>query len=224
MKFGTPILTTELSGSLNGITASRARGGIGYFRTRVTPSNPRTYLQTVIRAILSGVAAAWRLTLTTPQRAAWTAIAKTGESGIDRFTAANTQVMLGGSARVDAAPTSADLAWTSIPLSSQMLIGVSSGPNTIGINHAGNGILAAGKLNFFLQSMVQPASRLFPVGNMEFVGTFDIAGTAHPTLNISDFLDTHPDYVSGGKAYMGVVGFKTTGEVTQRVQALIEIT
>lgn len=222
MRIGEITTTTLQRGSLGGLVGSVARGGIQYYRKRSLPSNPRTYLQTVVRAILSGVAAAWRNTLDNTQRAGWTAIAKTGESGIDRYTAANVPIMQSGTARVDAAPASADNAWAAIPISSEFVIAL--GTNTASLNNAGTHYGANGeKINFYLQSQVQPDSRLFPVGNPEYVGTATIAGTVHPSISIADFIATHPDYDATLKASMGVLKFATTGEVSQRIEALVTI-
>lgn len=111
MKFGQPLLTTELSGSIGGATASKSRGGVGYFRVRRVPSNPRTFLQSLVRATAASIAAAWRATLTGTQRAGWEALAGPKESGINVFTAANMQRLINGSAepRVDAFPPTRSL-------------------------------------------------------------------------------------------------------------------
>ena len=60
----------ELSGSLGGITASRNRGG-PFLRMRVTPTNPNTALQSIIRTITQYLAVAWANSLTQDQRDAW---------------------------------------------------------------------------------------------------------------------------------------------------------
>ena len=69
MKFiGT--ISTEMSGSLGGITASRNRGG-AYFRQRVTPTNPNSTKQSQVRTIVQFLSDYWTNTLTQPQRDAW---------------------------------------------------------------------------------------------------------------------------------------------------------
>jgi hypothetical protein len=69
MKFvGT--IAAELSGSLGGIVASRNRGG-GYFRQRVTPVNPNTPRQSIIRTITQELSDRWANVLTQAQRNAW---------------------------------------------------------------------------------------------------------------------------------------------------------
>lgn len=69
MKF-TPLLGTDLSGSLAGITASHNRGG-PYFRNRAIPTDPGTSFQLVVRQAVSDLTSLWYNTLTAAQRAAW---------------------------------------------------------------------------------------------------------------------------------------------------------
>jgi hypothetical protein len=57
------------SGKIGGHVASRNRAG-AYFRTKVTPVNPKTSAQTTVRNRLSGISSGWRA-LTAPQRSAW---------------------------------------------------------------------------------------------------------------------------------------------------------
>jgi len=57
------------SGSIGGHTISRNRGG-QYIRTKVTPLNPQTVAQTIVRAAFGTFSQAWK-GLTTAQRTAW---------------------------------------------------------------------------------------------------------------------------------------------------------
>jgi len=74
VKFG--MIVTEARNKLGGHVASVNRSG-AYFRTRVTPANPQTDLQSLARARLGTLAAAWR-SLTAAQRSAW-------NSAVDNF-------------------------------------------------------------------------------------------------------------------------------------------
>lgn len=63
-------LITQASGSIGGLTFSRAAGGL-YIRARAIPTNPNTTLQSIARNAFSDLVAAWTETLTTAQREAW---------------------------------------------------------------------------------------------------------------------------------------------------------
>lgn len=106
MKFGQPLLTSELAGSMAGVTASSARGGQNYFRVRARPGNPRTVEQSTVRSVLSTLAGRWLHTLTALQRSGWEAIASGISSGINAYIKGNAQPGVDGEAYTDAPPTS----------------------------------------------------------------------------------------------------------------------
>jgi hypothetical protein len=66
-KFGA--IVVDGRGKLGGHVASKNRAG-SYFRTKVTPVNPQTSFQSVVRNRLAGLSSGWR-GLTAAQRAAW---------------------------------------------------------------------------------------------------------------------------------------------------------
>lgn len=62
-------------GSVGGMTFSRNAGG-AYMRARVTPTNPNTPNQQIVRSAMSTLSARWVETLTEVQRIAWAAYAE----------------------------------------------------------------------------------------------------------------------------------------------------
>lgn len=64
-------LISEMRNKLNGSVFARNRGG-NYLRTKVTPINPKSLAQVLVRARLAGFAQAWR-SLSEAQRGAWNA-------------------------------------------------------------------------------------------------------------------------------------------------------
>lgn len=62
-------LISEMRGKLNGSVFSRNRGG-AYIRTKVTPLNPQTLAQTLVRSSFTAVSQSWKA-LTQGQRDAW---------------------------------------------------------------------------------------------------------------------------------------------------------
>jgi hypothetical protein len=110
MKIGNPLISTELSGKLGGIVGATARGGVAYFRRRVTGSNPNTTAQNTARAVMSLLSSNWRNVLTNAQRASWASKAGSNESGIDVYMRGNfQQLYTGTAASVATAPTSVAL-------------------------------------------------------------------------------------------------------------------
>lgn len=69
MKIKWGALVVDGRGKLGGHVASKNRGG-NFLRTKVTPSNPSTLAQTLVRTIFAIISTAWS-TLTGAQRASW---------------------------------------------------------------------------------------------------------------------------------------------------------
>lgn len=228
MKIGNITTTTEQSGSLGGLVGSNARGGVKYYRARVRPSNPRTGAQTNVRATLSGIAAAWRNTLTNAQRAAWSAIAGAGESGIDRYTAANTVVQQGGTARQDTAPASAVLPWLVVPPVADLDIILAGGILSVGLSGDGTDYIAApSRFSFYVQDREQPPSRQFPVGNLRYVGSTTSAGVAPVALIAA--VATNPAWPGlngiaiGERLRMRVLAYNADGRVAGDVEDFVTV-
>lgn len=68
-KFGAIVVAG--SGKIGGHVASKNKGG-AYFRTKVTPSNPRSSAQLNVRSLFTSLSQAWK-GLTEDQRTAWNA-------------------------------------------------------------------------------------------------------------------------------------------------------
>lgn len=128
MKFK-PVLGSELSGSIGGITASHNLGG-AYFRNRVIPSNPNTAFQQAIRSSVGQLTSLWLNTLTAGQRAAWDLYASNvplldalGEpinvSGLNMYVRSNVPRIQAALPRQDTAPSTFNLGdFTAIGVSS----------------------------------------------------------------------------------------------------------
>lgn len=113
MKFR-PLLGTDLSGSVGGVTASHNRGG-AYFRNRAIPVNPNTPFQQAVRGFLATLTSLWNNTLTPAQRTAWDTYAlnvlipdSLGEprniGGLGQYIRSNVPRLQNGLPRVDTAP------------------------------------------------------------------------------------------------------------------------
>lgn len=113
-------LITAASGSVGGITASHNRGG-KYFRARVTPTDPNTTRQQLIRALVADISGRWNSTLTEAQRQAWRLYSDNvplpgplGKvrpvGGLPMYIRSNIARRNAGLPRVDDAPTVFDVA------------------------------------------------------------------------------------------------------------------
>lgn len=200
MKFGHPLLTTELSGSMGGAVASSARGGVGYFRSRTTPANPRTPGQTIVRSIATSIATAWRSTLTTLQRAGWEGLASPTESGINVYTRGNAVAMLSGNPREDDFPASANLAFSPIVVNPVADASAHTVAVTIPVDWSGE---AQGAV---FVSAPQSASRASQQFNFLFIGHTDVDSSGVQTIAVPA---THPAFnmVAGQVVYVRVVPF-----------------
>ena len=101
MKF-TSAFVGDLSGSVGGLTASRARGGVDYFRFRATPVNPNTARQVTVRSALSQLSQLWQTALTAGERDSWIfEVDGTELQGLNAYQRANVPRIQAGLPRVD---------------------------------------------------------------------------------------------------------------------------
>lgn len=217
----TSVIFDTMSGKLGGAVAAKARGGIQYLRKRVIPSNPQTANQSFIRAAMTGIAAAWRSTLTSVQRAGWTELAHADESGIDVYTASNVQVVRAGLARVDAPPTTRSAAFANTPAIVGNLYDQDTDAANITITNGARAVTTGGKLNVYASSGNQSPSRLAQQHPYTYVTTIPQTGsTTSPVINLDDFLAApwSEGTVDGDKiGYVRVVGVETDGRVTSDI-------
>lgn len=107
-------LLTQASGSVGGVTFSRAKGGM-YIRARSMPINPDTVYQQAVRQAQGTLSARWQTTLTPTQRSGWEIYAanvprrnRLGDtinlSGIAMYTRCNVPRLQAGLAIVDDGP------------------------------------------------------------------------------------------------------------------------
>lgn len=104
----------DMRGKVNGTVFSKNRGG-AYARTKVTPTNPQTLAQNLVRSVLTGLSQAWRA-LTAAQRSAWNAAVggfpRTNVfgnpktlSGHQLYVGLNAQLEAAGAATISTPPT-----------------------------------------------------------------------------------------------------------------------
>lgn len=199
MKFGSPLLSTELSGALGGVVGATARGGVGYFRARVRPGNPKSYAQTLLRSIMTSLSGYWATTLTGTQRSNWEGISPAESSGIDTFIKGNMQNALAGHATVADAPAS--LALGNTPIAT---ITVDASSKTIAFTGF---VTSADQELSVYATRDQAASRLSRQFSYQYVGHAEVAETSvlipstHPLYNLQ----------AGDVCYVRVVPYGAEG-------------
>ncbi len=189
------LLATDLSGSVDGITASRNAGG-AYFRARAIPVQPNTPQQQTVKGLFSQLATLWSGTLTQTQRDQWTVYAQNtpitnriGEviflSGLAWYQACNIPRLQAGLARVDAGPSIFGLAELTPPT----VAAISAAADTVNIGFTSTDAWAneAGGALLVLASRPQSPAINFFKGPYRFAGS--VPGAATPptspaTLNL----------------------------------------
>lgn len=110
-------IVADARGKVGGIVMSKNKSG-AYVRTKVTPANPRSSAQMTVRSTFGALAQAWSGTLSSGDRATWTAFAQTYPrrnifgnvvtlNGLNQYVANNQVVsLLGNEVNNDAPPSS----------------------------------------------------------------------------------------------------------------------
>lgn len=199
MKF-LPLLGTDLSGSLGGITASHNRGGM-YFRNRSIPVNPNSPRQIIVRNALSELVTAWNNILTAAQRSDWEDYAAnvpvTDVLGQSRFLSgqqwylkANSPRTGAGEARIDDAPVTFTEATLSIGSIGTIVPGAADvGTVEINFTNTDEWAIADGGFLFAQLGIPQNGSINFFKGPFRFAGSEAgaIVPPATPLILVSPF-------------------------------------
>jgi len=179
----------DARGSIGGQTASRNRFG-NYLRARITPVNPQSSRQNVVRAIIQLLSQAWSNILTQAQRDAWEVYAsnivrqnKLGAqiflTGFNHYIRSNTPILQALDTRVDIGPVN-----LSLPPGDPLMIGT--------VDEAGQQISVAfddtfdwvdqddGHM-FLYMSEPKRAGTNFIGGPFRFAGAIDGDSTTPPT-------------------------------------------
>jgi len=144
-------LVSDMRGKLNGSVMSKNRSG-SYVRNKVTPSNPQTSAQMLIRGIFSEITKGWS-NLTDNQRQSWENSVEAFQgtnifgdsvkpSGKTLFQKLNQNLMITGQASVTTCPTPAELPYATV---SSAIFDVSDGELLV----ASAGSLTGAKVLFF---------------------------------------------------------------------------
>jgi hypothetical protein len=186
VNFGTTI--NDARGKIAGVVASKNKSG-AYFRTKVTPANPRTTYQQAVRATFAQLSQDWSNTLTDSERGAWTTFAATFTVN-DVFGNAIHLNGLNMYVRINAALTNAGLAILSLPPASPATTPIATqGPlvatastHVLSIDQT-NADDASGNLLYIFATGNTPPGRSPTPSGFRFIGTFAQQALAGATLD-----------------------------------------
>lgn len=183
------LLATQLSGSMDGITASHNKGGT-YFRNRATPTNPSTSFQMTIRNAMGILTTRWLDDLTQAQRDGWQTYAdnvtltnRVGDainvSGQNMYVRSNVSVIQIGETIIDDAPVMFNLGSFTEPT----VASADSGSQlvAIGFDNTDDWANETGSHMIVYISRPQNASINFFKGPYQFADTIDGDDTTAPT-------------------------------------------
>lgn len=175
-------LVSEMRGKLNGSVFSKNRGG-AYIRTKVTPVNPQSLAQGLVRATLTNLSQAWR-GLTEAERLAWCGAVSsfTGTdifgdiktpSGINLFNKLNLNLATIGVAPINLPPLPQSVGYVD-----SLALTASAGGNTISAAYTAIGG-SAGQTVVVEATSGLSAGKNFVKSEYRVIGTF-AGGAATP--------------------------------------------
>lgn len=183
MLFSSPVYS-KASGSIAGLTYSHNRGGM-YTRARVTPTDPASTRQLIIRGAMATLAPAWLNDLTSVQRAGWKTYGdnvsmtnRLGETvyltGQQHFLRSNVPRIQFGLTMLTTAPTTYNLGTFTMP-------SIASAYDDLDINITFDNTDAwaglSGAQMLLWGGLEQNASRSFYKGPFRSMGAIEGAGT-----------------------------------------------
>lgn len=212
-------LVTNLSGSMNGVTASHNRGG-AYLRDKAIPVNPSTVFQTAVRDLFASLASAWVNILTTTQREAWGIYADTvpvtnaiGDphfiTGLAWYQAMNVPRLQAGLDRVDDGPTNFSRADLTLPTADPP----DAGADTVDVNFDDGDAWAnevGGGLLVFISRPVNASVNFF-TGPYRFAGL--IPGEAAPPTS-PESIDLPFPIAPGNKIFLRYRAVEADGRIS----------
>lgn len=178
-------IVSEMRGKLNGSVFSKNRGG-AYIRTKVTPVNPQTLSQGLVRATLTSLSQAWR-GLTEAQRLAWAGAVSSftstdifGDiktpSGINLYNKLNLNLAAIGEAPIDTPPLA-----VSVGYFDTLSLAADASANTIAATFTDIGV-DAGQTVLVEATPCLSAGKSFVKSEFRQIGTFAGGSTSPQAL------------------------------------------
>lgn len=226
VKFGA--MVNDARGKMDGVVYSKNQYG-AYVRQKVSPVNPLTARQTLVRQRLSNLSKYWGGTLTAAQRAAWNGFAKLNPvvdvfndkqqlSGLAAFVRLNSAILNSSDTQIDTPP--ADLLVTGL---ASVTITASSGPSVVSIAFTATPLPAGHKLYIWATPGLS-AGITFYKPFLRFVGA-SAAAQASPYVATVPYTNKFGDTVSGQQiGFLIAVIDGTKGAIAPGLAALVTVT
>lgn len=206
-------IVSEMRGKLNGSVFSKNRGG-AYLRTKVTPVNPQSLAQGLVRNTLTNLSQAWR-GLTEAERTAWNSAVSNftstdifGDiktpSGINLYTKLNLNL-----ANIGVSPISTPPSPVSVGYVDTLSLAAAAGAGTIAATFTSVG-LAAGQTVVVEATPNMSAGKNFVKSEYRVIGTF-AGGAASPQAIGAMYVAKFGAMTAGQKLF---VRFKCVDDAT----------
>lgn len=197
-------IVSEMRGKLNGSVFSKNRGG-AYLRTKVTPVNPQSLAQGLVRNTLTNLSQAWR-GLTEAERTAWnTAVSNfTGTdifgdiktpSGINLYTKLNLNL-----ANIGVSPISTPPSPTSVGYVDTLLLVADASTGTIAATFTSVGLVAGQTVVVEATPNLSPGKN-FVKSEYRVIGTF-AGGATSPQAVGADYVTKFGAMTAGQKLFV----------------------
>lgn len=226
VKYGA--MVADARGRMDGVVYSKNQYG-AYVRQKVSPVNPLTARQTLIRARMSTLSKAWAGTLTQAQRDAWSGWAKLNPvvdvfndkqqlSGIAMYNRLNGVILNAAAARIDDPPANLDI----LSLAT-ITVTASSGPTAVSIAFTATP-LGAGTLLYIYATPALSAGVTFFKPFLRFIGV-SAAAQVSPFTATTVYTAKYGDTIAGTKiGFLVAVANTTTGAIAPGLAALVTVT
>lgn len=225
VKFGA--MVNDARGKMDGVVYSKNQYG-AYVRQKVSPVNPLTARQTLVRQRLANISKDWGGTLTAAERAAWNGFAKLNPvvdvfndkqqlSGLASFVRLNSAILNAGNTQITTPP--ADLLVTGL---TSVTVTATAGPSVVSIAFTATPLAAGHKLYFYATPGLSAGITFFKPF-LRFIGA-SAAAQASPYVATVPYVAKFGDLVSGQQiGFLVAVIDGTKGSVAPGLATLVTV-
>lgn len=225
VKFGA--MVNDARGKMDGVVYSKNQYG-AYVRQKVSPVNPLTARQTLVRQRLATLSKYWAGTLTAAQRASWNGFAKLNPvvdvfndkqqlSGLACFVRLNSAILNSGDTLIDTPPVDLDVTGLT-----SVTITATAGPSVVSIAFTATPLAAGHKLYIWATPGLSAGVTFFKPF-LRFIGA-SAAAAASPYVATAAYTAKYGDTISGTQiGFLVAVIDGTKGSVAPGLVSLVTV-